>query len=374
MKTCLIFFLLLFSFGTFGQCAKKLNKQLRAELQVQQQNQEDASVLFRKSLSVFDSLKLLGNDQIGVLKEGERKILDRFFTYSALLYQLEELESELPPLISSFKSDEVPVQQVFVEPIRNPLNAVPIFERVSDKMDMGNLSRKEQNKVLKRKLDEYKRYALSNSIRLEEMKDNGDRISAFLPRMDSLGKAYELIANELTSDSWKMQDKLSQLEASFRKKGPNNFPEVYFRIFPDVFPGFLSAESQLNLTAPAYNTVFEDSYPAGIKHSEPDIYESTEDAAVFFGGKDAMDKFIAKNLRYPESVEQGIVFGKVYVKFIVSETGEISAVEVLKGISGCPECGEEAIRLVESMPNWIPGKQNGTTVKSYVGLPVKFEL
>lgn len=374
MKTYLILFLLLFSYPAFAQSAKKVGKQLRAELQVQQQNQEDAIVLFRKSRAVFDSLKLLGNDQIGFLKEGEKKILDHFFTYSALRYQLKELESELPPLISSFKSDEVPVQQVFVEPIRNTLNTIYVFEKVSDKMDLGNLSRKEQNKVLKRKLDEYKRYALSNSNQLEEMDHNRDQIVAFLPRMDSLRKAYEVIANELTSDSWKMEDKLNQLEAVFRKKGPKGFTEAYFRIFPDVFPGFLPAESQLNVAAPIYNTEFEDSYPVAIQHSEPDIYEWTEDAAVFFGGRDEMNKFITKNLRYPESVEQGIVFGKVYVKFVVSETGEISAVEVLKGISGCPECSEEAIRLVESMPNWIPGKQNGKTVKSYVGLPVKFEL
>lgn len=374
MKLLWSFCFLFFCSLVFGQSAKKQHRLLLAECASEQQKQEEAIVLFRKEKTVFDSLKLLGNDQVGFLKEGEKKILDRFFTYSALRYQLKELESELPPLISSFKSDEVPVQQVFVEPIRNTLNTTSIFDKVSDKMDMGNLSRKEQNKVLKRKLDEYKRYALSNSIRLEEMKDNQDRIKAFLPRMDSLRKAYESIANELTSDSWKMQDKLRQLEASFRKKGPKNFPEVYFRIFPDVFPGFLPDESPLNIAAPVYNTVFEDSYPTEIKHSEPDIYEWTEDAAVFFGGKDEMNKFITKNLRYPESVEQGIVFGKVYVKFVVSETGEISAVEVLKGISGCPECSEEAIRLVESMPNWIPGKQNGKTVKSYIGLPVKFEL
>lgn len=368
---------MLFIIGNFtvsGQSAKKLNYQLRIELVEERQKQEDAIALFTKSRKEFDSVKLLANDKIGFLKKGEKRVLDCFFTFSGLIYQLKELNAELPPLIRSFDSDKVPGQRELVEPIKNTLETSVVFEKVSDKVELGDLSRKEQNKVLSRKVNEYKRYTLSNSIRQEEMKADRDRIIAFLPRMDSLIHVYELLANELTSDSWKMQDKLKQLEADFRKKGPKNFTEAYFRIFPEVFPGSLSVEKELELTGVPERIEFEDSYPIAEEHREPEIYDWTEEAAVFRGGRDEMNAFIITNLRYPESVMQGIVSGKVYVKFIVSANGEISNVEVLKGIPACPECGEEAIRLVESMPNWVPGKQLGKIVSSYVRLPLKFEL
>lgn len=374
MKTISILSLLFFPYFVSGQSAKKVNNQLRSELITEQQKQEDAITVFKKNRADFDSVKLLANGKIDLLKKGEKRVLDCFFTFSALIYQLKELHAELPPLIRSFNSDKVPVQREFVEPIKNTLETVFIFEKVSDKVELGDLSRKEQNKLLSRKVDEYKRYTLSNSIRLGEMKDSKERISAFLPRMDSLLHVYELLANDMTSDSWKMQDKLKQLEVEFRKKGPKNFTEAYFRIFPEVFPGFLPVGKELELNGVPERIEFEETYPIAEKRNEPEIYDWTEEATVFLGGKDEMNRFITKNLRYPESVMQGIVSGKVVVKFIVSGKGEISDVEVLKGIPACPECNEEAIRLVKSMPNWIPGKQNGKKVSSYVRLLLKFEL
>lgn len=376
MKLIVSFFFMLGSLLASGQSAKKLNKRLLAECASEQQKQDDAITLFGKEKAEFDSVKLLVDDKIRFLKNGEKRVLDCFLTYSGFLYLLKELGSDLPPLIHSFKSDEVTVHE-FVKPIENTLKTVLVFEKVSGngKADLEGLSRKEQNKVLSRKVNEYQRYSLSNAIRQEEMKTNRDQLSAFLPRMDSLLRLYELLANDMTSDSWKMQDKLKQIEASFRKKGPGGFSEVYFRVFPEAFPGFLPASEKLLLdTSLVYITLSENSYPAAVEDNEPEIYEWTEDAVTFLGGKEEMNLFITKNLRYPESVEQGIVSGKVYVKFVVSEIGEISGVEVLKGISGCPECSEEAIRLVGSMPNWIPAKHNGKAVRSYVRLPLKFEL
>lgn len=371
MKSLFFSLFIIGSFTVSGQCAKKQRRQLIADCAAEQQKQEEALAVFGKSKTEFDSVKMTANNKIGSLKKGERKLLDSFFTYSGLLYQLKQLNAELPPLIHSFKSEEVPVHSAFIAPIENTLSTVFIFEKVPEKADLGDLSVKEQNKVLRRKLDEYKRYSLSNSIRLVQMKESSARISAFLPRMDSMSQVYEVLANDMTSESWKMQDKLKIEEATFRKKGPKDFPEAYFLIFPEVFPGFLPAEE---LNVPIENTSFEYSSPIGIEHKEPEIFEWTEDAAVFPGGREKMNEFVSANLRNPESVQQGIISGKVYVKFVVSEKGEVSAAQVLKGIPACPECGEEAIRLINSMPNWIPAAHEGKKVKSYVGLPVKFEL
>lgn len=370
MKPLFFSLFIIASFTVSGQCAKKQRRQLLADCASEQQKQEEVITVFSKSKAEFDTVKKVANGKIDSLRNGEKQLLACFFTYSGLLYQLKELKAELPSLKHTFKSDEVPVHSEFLVPIESTLSAVFMFEKVSEKADLGDLSVKEQNKVLRRKLDEYKRYSLSNAIRLGEMKQCSARITAFLPGIDSMFRVYGVLANDLTSDSWKLQDRLKQEEAVFRKKGPKDFPEAYFLTFPEVFPGFVPAGK---LNEPIEYASFEYSSPIAVEHNEPRIYESIEGAVVFPGGREKMNEFIAANLRNPESVEQGIISGKVYVKFVVSEKGEISAAQVLKGIAACPECGEEAIRLINSMPNWIPAKQDGKAVKSYVGLSVQFE-
>lgn len=370
MKPLLFSLFIIASFHISGQCAKKQRRQLLADCASEHQKQEEALTVFSKSKAEFDTVKKIANKKTDTLKNGEKRLLNCFFNYSGLLYQLKELKTELPPLRHSFKSDQVPVHSEFLVPIESALSTVFVFEKVSEKTDLGDLSVKEQNKVLRRKLHEYKRYSLSNAIRLGEMRGCSARISAFLPRMDSMLRVYEVLGNELISDGWKLKDRLNQEEAVFRKKGPKGFSEAYFLTFPEVFPGFVSTQQ---LSIPIQNTSFEYASPAAVEQPEARIFEWTEDAAVFQGGREKMDEFIAVNLRYPVSVREGIISGRVYVKFVVSEKGEISAAQVLKGIPACPECGEEAIRLINSMPNWIPAKNEGKTVKSYVGLPVNFE-
>ena len=370
MKPLFFSLFIIGSFTVSGQCAKKQRRQLLADCGSEQQKQEETLTVFSKSKAEFDTVKKVANGKIDSLRNVEKQLLACFLNYSGFLYRLKELKAELPSLKHTFKSDEVPIHSEFLVPIESTLSAVFVFDTVSEKTDLGDLSVKEQDKVLRRKLDEYKRYSLSNAIRLGEIKECRARISSFSPRMDSMFRVYKVLANDLNSDSWKLQDRLKQEEAVFRKKGPKDFPEAYFLTFPEVFPGFVSIQQ---LSTPIQNTSFEYAFPVADERDDVRIFESIEGAAVFPGGREKMNDFIAANLRNPESVEQGIISGKVYVKFVVSEKGEIAAVQVLKGIPACPECGEEAIRLINSMSNWIPAKQDGKAVKSYVGLPVKFE-
>lgn len=97
-----------------------------------------------------------------------------------------------------------------------------------------------------------------------------------------------------------------------------------------------------------------------------------EQAPEFPGGKQAMAKFIADHLQYPDAAREAGVEGRVTVRFIVERTGRIKDPEVLRGIGN--GCDQEAIRVVKSMPNWRPGKQNGMAVNVYYTLPVIFKL
>jgi len=92
----------------------------------------------------------------------------------------------------------------------------------------------------------------------------------------------------------------------------------------------------------------------------------------FKGGYNAMLKFLKKNMKYPITPRKAGTQGIVFVYFVVEKTGKITRVKLLRGIDKA--CDEEAIRLVKSMPDWIPGRQNGKVVASFYQIPVKFQL
>ena len=104
------------------------------------------------------------------------------------------------------------------------------------------------------------------------------------------------------------------------------------------------------------------------------IYDIVDEPADFPGGVVALKKYMAENLRYPQMAVENELQGKCYLQFIVTETGEITNIKVKKGVPNCPECDKEAIRLVKSMPKWIPGKKKGKAVDSTFTLPGTFRL
>ena len=103
------------------------------------------------------------------------------------------------------------------------------------------------------------------------------------------------------------------------------------------------------------------------------IYTIVEEMAEYPGGTPAMMKFIQDNIKYPEKIRDLGIGGKVFLKFIVDETGKISNTEVIKG-TGVAQLDEEATRVVQSMPVWKPGRQQGRNVKVYYNLPINFSL
>lgn len=101
-----------------------------------------------------------------------------------------------------------------------------------------------------------------------------------------------------------------------------------------------------------------------------EIYTIVEEQAEFPGGVGEMGKFIMKNLHYPTVAREAGISGKSFVKFVINEKGEINNVEVFKKVNGCPECDEEVVRVVKSMPNWKPARINNKPVKCYFNLPM----
>jgi protein TonB len=92
----------------------------------------------------------------------------------------------------------------------------------------------------------------------------------------------------------------------------------------------------------------------------------------FEGGNEGMIKYIVKNTRYPASARRMTLEGTVYVRFVVMADGSIEQAEVLRGFH--PDCDKEAIRVIQKMPKWIAGSQNGRPVNVRMVVPIKFRL
>ncbi|MBR4803919.1 MAG: energy transducer TonB [Bacteroidales bacterium] len=105
---------------------------------------------------------------------------------------------------------------------------------------------------------------------------------------------------------------------------------------------------------------------------EEEIFTVVESAPEYPGGEGELYKYLAKSIKYPEMAKQQNLEGRVFVTFVVEKDGSIANPKVLRDIGG--GCGEEAIRVVRSMPKWKPGKQRGKAVRVQFNLPVMFQL
>lgn len=102
-----------------------------------------------------------------------------------------------------------------------------------------------------------------------------------------------------------------------------------------------------------------------------DILATAEQMPVFKGGTDSLLKFINRNLKYPDDMGEIDVSGHVILQFIVTEKGEIVSPKVVRSLY--PSLDKEAIRVVQLMPKWVPGKQNGKEVNVKFFLPINFK-
>jgi len=115
--------------------------------------------------------------------------------------------------------------------------------------------------------------------------------------------------------------------------------------------------------------------PQAAAHEDEDIEEIfvvVEVKPEFPGGQKALMEFLNKNMKYPTIAAETGIQGTVYVQFVVNRDGKIVDVVVMRGVH--ESLDREAIRVVQLMPPWTPGKQQGKTVRSRFTLPVRFQL
>jgi len=102
------------------------------------------------------------------------------------------------------------------------------------------------------------------------------------------------------------------------------------------------------------------------------VYDFVDEMPQFPGGEKGLEKYIKDNLHYPKRVQKAGVSGRVYTECIIEKDGEVTHEKVYLGISRKLE--GEALKLVQGMPNWLPGKNKSKPVRVKLMIPIDFEL
>lgn len=136
-------------------------------------------------------------------------------------------------------------------------------------------------------------------------------------------------------------------------------------------------ETNLSIDAEADESTQIETYVAPTQTEETETQETeiftvVEDQPGYPGGDEARIKYLAENIKYPQMARESQIQGTVYVTFVVEKDGRVRDVRVLRGIGG--GCDEEAIRVIQNMPRWNPGKQRGKPVRVQFNMPIKFTL
>lgn len=101
-------------------------------------------------------------------------------------------------------------------------------------------------------------------------------------------------------------------------------------------------------------------------------FDVVEQMPQFPGGLEELMTFLSQNIRYPEAAHKAGIQGRVIANFVVEKDGSITEAKIVKSVS--PELDAEALRVINSMPKWIPGMQNDEAVRVKYTIPVTFQL
>ena len=108
------------------------------------------------------------------------------------------------------------------------------------------------------------------------------------------------------------------------------------------------------------------------EESSQPIFTVVETMPQFPGGDAALLQFLAKSIKYPVIAQENGIQGRVICAFVVNRDGSIVDAEVLRGVD--PSLDKEALRVINTMPKWSPGKQRGKPVRVKYTVPITFRL
>lgn len=109
-----------------------------------------------------------------------------------------------------------------------------------------------------------------------------------------------------------------------------------------------------------------------VNFAQEETSDSSDVEAGFPGGTQALQRFISDNVKYPQEAIDSCEKGRVYISYVVEKDGSLTNIVIARGVS--PLLDAEAIRVMKSMPKFIPGESNGKKVKTRCHLPITFVM
>ncbi len=127
-----------------------------------------------------------------------------------------------------------------------------------------------------------------------------------------------------------------------------------------VFSGMIANAQQTPDTSLRVNIITEE------------VLTFVQQMPEFPGGEQSMLSYLRTNIDYPDSARLKNIQGQVIIRFVVNQAGDVTRTEVMRGVH--PLLDDEALRVVNQMPQWKPGTQGGKPKSVYYTLPVSFTL
>jgi TonB family protein len=247
-------------------------------------------------------------------------------------------------------------------------NSGDILVKTTDFYENEQIKRYSFNKLNGEKFGQFKGFFRNGNIEIEGEFLKGRRTGKW-EYYDEIGRKKAILSFE--------EDKLISTSGQFIKDMDSSLLFMDLKSIPKIgVSNPAEAESipygyfNLIVSDFAFNNISDD-FINNLRIMEP-VVGFPDVEAEFTGGESAMQKWMQRNLVYPEmSMEMGEQ-GKVYLRFIVEKDGTISNVEVIKGVSR--DLDNEAKRVIRAMPEWKPGRSKGMTVRSSFTMPINFEL
>ena len=106
--------------------------------------------------------------------------------------------------------------------------------------------------------------------------------------------------------------------------------------------------------------------------SHEKVFDVVEQMPEYPGGMAALMEYLSQNIKYPEDAQKQKVEGRVIASFVVRTDGSITDITLFRKVF--PSLDAEAVRVLQGMPNWIPGKQGGKVVNVKYTVPIVFRL
>ena len=192
----------------------------------------------------------------------------------------------------------------------------------------------------------------------------------------------------MVTDKWRANDSWDSNKSSYDPKGNLLTDQIQvscgllYENYEDGWTDYCSIAYIADLDALYFNGKLyyrqKDKAPtiaattAETNTSNEKVYNSVECPPKFPGGDAALFKYLASHIQYPTMAQENYVQGTVVVQFVVEKDGSIGEVKVARSVDS--DLDKEAVRLVKTLPNFIPGRQDGEPVRVWYTFPVNFRL